>query len=94
MPRHGDIIQVIEVAHAKRIDHACTGLIGVSMDWEDDCAALYLGDKGRGLDPDRVVRVRFVVRIDCRPSGKQRAGEDGGRYANPATWGSMTQQRT
>jgi hypothetical protein len=94
MSRHGDIIQVIEVANAKRIDRACTGLIGVSRDWEDDYAALYLGDKGRGLDPDRVVRVRFVVRTDCSPGGEQRAGEAGGRYANPATCESMTQQQT
>ena len=41
MPLHGDIIQVIEDAHAKRIDRAGNGLIGVSRGWEDDCAALY-----------------------------------------------------
>jgi len=40
-----------------------TGLIGVSGEWEGDCAALYMGDKSRGLDPDRL-----VVRTDSSRS--------------------------
>ena len=37
-----------------------TGSIGVSRESDDNRAALYLRDKSRGLDPDRLVRVRFV----------------------------------
>ena len=40
-----------------------TGSIGVSREWDDDRAALYLRDKSRGPDPDCLVRVRFVSRI-------------------------------
>ena len=45
-----------------------TGSIGVSREWDDDCAALCLSDKVRGLDPDRLVRVRFVSRIESSRS--------------------------
>jgi hypothetical protein len=62
---HEDIIQVIKNAHAKRILIVlATGLIGDSRAWEDDYSALYLGYKSRGLDPDSLVLVRFVVRTD------------------------------
>ena len=41
-----------------------TGSIGVSRKWDNDCGALYSSDKSRGLDPGRLVRVRFVSCID------------------------------
>jgi hypothetical protein len=38
-----------------------TGLIGFSREWRR--IALHLGDMSRGLDPDRLVRVPFVVHM-------------------------------
>ena len=45
------------------------GLIGDSREW----LALRLGDKSRGLDPDRLVRVLFVVHTN---SGDQVSADE------------------
>jgi hypothetical protein len=68
MPAHRDIIQVVEDAHAKHIDRACNGFNRVSREWDDDCTALYLSDKSRGLDPDRLVQDQFVCCVDSSRS--------------------------
>ena len=45
-----------------------TGSIGASRKWYNFRAAEYLRNKSRGLDPDRLVRVRFVSHIDSSRS--------------------------
>jgi hypothetical protein len=53
---------------SKGLTAPVTGSIGLSREWDDDCAALCLSSKVRGLDPDRLVRVRLVNRIESSRS--------------------------
>jgi hypothetical protein len=83
MPPHRDVIEILEYPHAKGINCACIGFaLGLEL-LNRGRLRRTLSDKNRGVDSDRLVRVRFIFGTDGSCSrNKVGAGEAGRRNAN------------
>jgi hypothetical protein len=66
MPPYGDVAQVLENAHTKGIDST---YIKVSRSSRMVASYHTLKEEDRGVDPDRLMRIRMVV---CADRGSRR----------------------